>query len=78
MLWLDSSYPPEKAGTPGGDRGDCAQSSGAPKDVESNIPNAYVSCLPMPRTTTGVANSFRSQVIWSNIRFGPVGSTVKA
>ena len=40
MLWLDSSYPPEKAGTPGGDRGDCAQSSGAPKDVESNIPNA--------------------------------------
>jgi len=55
MLWLDSSYPPEKAGTPGGDRGDCPQDSGNPKDVESKIPNA--------------------SVIWSNIRFGPVGST---
>ncbi|KAI1817827.1 glycoside hydrolase family 7 protein [Poronia punctata] len=57
MLWLDSSYPPEKAGTPGGDRGDCSQSSGVPSDVENNIPNA--------------------QVIWSNIRFGPIGSTVQ-
>lgn len=37
MLWLDSSYPPEKAGQPGGDRGDCPQSSGAPKDVESSL-----------------------------------------
>lgn len=36
MLWLDSSYPPEKAGTPGGDRGTCAQDSGVPADVESN------------------------------------------
>ncbi|KAI1178008.1 glycoside hydrolase [Nemania sp. FL0916] len=35
MLWLDSSYPPEKAGTPGGDRGSCAQDSGVPADVES-------------------------------------------
>jgi cellulose 1,4-beta-cellobiosidase len=42
MLWLDSSYPPEKAGTPGGDRGPCAQDSGAPTEVESKIPNAYV------------------------------------
>ncbi|KAI1115268.1 putative cellulose 1, 4-beta-cellobiosidase [Nemania sp. NC0429] len=57
MLWLDSSYPPEKAGTPGGDRGDCSQDSGVPADVESQFPNA--------------------KVIWSNIRFGPIGSTVK-
>ncbi|KAJ0120968.1 glycosylhydrolase family 7-4 [Diaporthe amygdali] len=57
MLWLDSSYPPEKAGTPGGDRGDCPQSSGVPSDVESQYASA--------------------QVVWSNIRFGPVGSTVK-
>ncbi|KAH6657326.1 putative cellulose 1, 4-beta-cellobiosidase [Truncatella angustata] len=57
MLWLDSTYPPEKEGEPGAARGDCAQSSGVPSDVESNIPNA--------------------QVVWSNIRFGPVGSTVK-
>ncbi|KAI0598281.1 putative cellulose 1, 4-beta-cellobiosidase [Biscogniauxia sp. FL1348] len=56
MLWLDSSYPPEKAGQPGGDRGDCPPDSGAPADVESSIPDA--------------------QVIWSNIRFGPIGSTV--
>ncbi|KAI0139931.1 glycoside hydrolase family 7 protein [Hypoxylon sp. NC0597] len=56
MLWLDSSYPPEKAGQPGGDRGDCPQDSGVPSDVESQIPDA--------------------KVIWSNIRFGPIGSTV--
>jgi len=43
MLWLDSSYPPEKAGTPGGDRGDCAQSSGTPKEIESSLSNAFVS-----------------------------------
>ncbi|KAI1655218.1 glycoside hydrolase family 7 protein [Daldinia decipiens] len=56
MLWLDSSYPPEKAGQPGGDRGDCAPDSGVPSDVEASIPNA--------------------KVVWSNIRFGPIGSTV--
>lgn len=56
MLWLDSTYPPEKDGQPGAARGDCAPDSGNPKDVESSIPNA--------------------KVVWSNIRFGPVGSTV--
>ncbi|KAL2174446.1 glycoside hydrolase family 7 protein [Thermothelomyces heterothallicus CBS 202.75] len=56
MLWLDSSYPPEKAGQPGGDRGPCSQDSGVPADVEAQYPNA--------------------KVIWSNIRFGPIGSTV--
>ncbi|CAJ2512651.1 Uu.00g007700.m01.CDS01 [Anthostomella pinea] len=56
MLWLDSSYPPEDAGQPGGDRGDCPQDSGVPADVESSYPDA--------------------QVIYSNIRFGPIGSTV--
>ncbi|RYO81703.1 hypothetical protein DL766_006746 [Monosporascus sp. MC13-8B] len=56
MLWLDSIYPPEKAGQPGAARGDCPQNSGVPSEVEATYPNA--------------------QVIWSNIRFGPVGSTV--
>ncbi|KAK4223144.1 glycoside hydrolase [Podospora fimiseda] len=56
MLWLDSSYPPEKAGLPGGDRGPCSQDSGVPSEVESQYPNA--------------------KVVWSNIRFGPIGSTV--
>ncbi|KAK6958427.1 Exoglucanase 1 [Daldinia eschscholtzii] len=56
MLWLDSSYPPEKAGQPGGDRGDCSPDSGVPADVEASIPDA--------------------KVVWSNIRFGPIGSTV--
>jgi cellulose 1,4-beta-cellobiosidase len=37
MLWLDSSYPPEKAGQPGGDRGDCPQDSGVPADVEKSL-----------------------------------------
>ncbi|KAK4234295.1 glycoside hydrolase [Achaetomium macrosporum] len=57
MLWLDSSYPPEKAGQPGGDRGDCPQDSGVPSEIESQSPNA--------------------RVVWSNIRFGPIGSTVQ-
>ncbi|KAK4182513.1 glycoside hydrolase [Podospora australis] len=56
MLWLDSSYPPEKAGTPGGDRGPCSQDSGVPSEVEAQFGN--------------------SKVVWSNIRFGPIGSTV--
>jgi cellulose 1,4-beta-cellobiosidase len=40
MLWLDSSYPPEKAGTPGGDRGPCAQDSGVPSEVEATYPDS--------------------------------------
>jgi cellulose 1,4-beta-cellobiosidase len=57
MLWLDSSYPPEKAGQPGGDRGRCSPDSGIPSEVEDKYAN--------------------SKVVWSNIRFGPIGSTVK-
>ncbi|KAK3356854.1 putative cellulose 1, 4-beta-cellobiosidase [Lasiosphaeria hispida] len=56
MLWLDSTYPPEKDGQPGAARGPCGQETGVPSDVESQAPN--------------------SKVIYSNIRFGPVGSTV--
>jgi cellulose 1,4-beta-cellobiosidase len=40
MLWLDSSYPPEKAGTPGGDRGPCSPDSGVPAEVEAQYPDA--------------------------------------
>ncbi|KAL1872655.1 hypothetical protein Daus18300_004201 [Diaporthe australafricana] len=58
MLWLDSTYPPEKEGQPGAARGDCPQNSGIPSETEAQFPNA--------------------QVIWSNIRFGPVGSTYDA
>jgi cellulose 1,4-beta-cellobiosidase len=56
MLWLDSTYPPEKEGSPGAARGDCPQDSGVPTEVESEYGD--------------------SKVVWSNIRFGPVGSTV--
>ena len=56
MLWLDSTYPPEKAGEPGADRGPCSPDSGVPAEVEAEFPNA--------------------KVIYSNIRFGPIGSTV--
>ncbi|KAK0646816.1 putative cellulose 1, 4-beta-cellobiosidase [Cercophora newfieldiana] len=56
MLWLDSVYPPEKAGQPGAARGSCATDSGVPAEVEAQYPNA--------------------KVIYSNIRFGPIGSTV--
>ncbi|KAF6806545.1 exoglucanase 1 precursor [Colletotrichum sojae] len=57
MLWLDSVYPPEKAGQPGAARGDCPTNSGVPSEVESKYASATVT--------------------YSNIRFGPIGSTVK-
>ena len=55
MLWLDSTYPPEKAGQPGSERGECSTDSGAPEDLQKNSPDA--------------------QVTFSNIKFGPIGST---
>ena len=43
MLWLDSTYPPDKSPTaPGVARGSCSTSSGDPKDVESKYPDASV------------------------------------
>lgn len=43
MLWLDSNYPVDKSPTiPGVARGTCPTTSGNPKDVESQYPNAYV------------------------------------
>jgi len=58
MLWLDSNYPLDKdPGIPGVMRGPCPITSGVPKDVESQYPNA--------------------NVIYSNIRIGPIGSTVR-
>nr|AGV05132.1 glycoside hydrolase family 7 protein [Achaetomiella gracilis] len=56
MLWLDSTYPVNKAGQPGAGLPPCPTSSGVPADVEAQVPN--------------------SNVIFSNIRFGPIGSTV--
>nr|AAW64926.1 cellobiohydrolase [Thermochaetoides thermophila] len=56
MLWLDSTYPIDKAGTPGAERGACPTTSGVPAEIEAQVPN--------------------SNVIFSNIRFGPIGSTV--
>ncbi|KAH8846424.1 hypothetical protein MCOR27_008205 [Pyricularia oryzae] len=55
MLWLDSTYPPEKAGQPGSARGPCPADGGDPNGVVNQYPNA--------------------KVIWSNVRFGPIGST---
>ncbi|CCO37490.1 hypothetical protein BN14_11646 [Rhizoctonia solani AG-1 IB] len=43
MLWLDSNYPLDRdASKPGVARGTCATSSGDPKDVEAQSPNASV------------------------------------
>ncbi|KIY68497.1 carbohydrate-binding module family 1 protein [Cylindrobasidium torrendii FP15055 ss-10] len=43
MLWLDSTYPTTAAvDAPGVARGTCATTSGDPKDVEANSPNASV------------------------------------
>jgi cellulose 1,4-beta-cellobiosidase len=56
MLWLDSAYPLDKdASTPGVKRGECATTSGEPKDLESNSGSATVT--------------------YSNIKYGPIGST---
>ncbi|KAF4813278.1 putative exoglucanase type C [Colletotrichum tropicale] len=42
MLWLDSTYPVDKAGQPGADRGTCPTTSGVPADIESSVPNSNV------------------------------------
>ncbi|CAE6419937.1 unnamed protein product, partial [Rhizoctonia solani] len=43
MLWLDSNYPLDRdASKPGVARGSCPTTSGDPKDVESQSPNASV------------------------------------
>lgn len=43
MLWLDSNYPTDKSPSePGVARGPCATSSGDPKTVESQHPDAKV------------------------------------
>jgi cellulose 1,4-beta-cellobiosidase len=56
MLWLDSTFPVDKAGELGAERGDCPTTSGVPAEVEAQVPN--------------------SNVAFSNIRFGPINSTV--
>ena len=58
MLWLDSTFPVDKAGSPGAARGSCSTSSGVPAEVEAQVPN--------------------SNVAYSNIKFGPIGSTFNA
>lgn len=42
MLWLDSTFPVDKAGVPGAERGACATTSGVPADVEAQVPNSNV------------------------------------
>ncbi|KAK1726769.1 hypothetical protein CaCOL14_009301 [Colletotrichum acutatum] len=57
-LWLDSTFPPDRAGLPGAERGPCPSwgNGPEPQEVERYYPNA--------------------KVAWSNIRFGPIGTTV--
>jgi len=82
MLWLDSSYPPEKAGTPGGDRGDCPQDSGVPSDVEAEHASVSYTVHKKKKKNLNAAlrqhtkTLLKATVIYSNIRFGPIGSTV--
>jgi cellulose 1,4-beta-cellobiosidase len=42
MGWLDSTWPPEAAGKPGGERGNCGAEEGKPETVESKLANAQV------------------------------------
>ena len=40
MLWLDSTYPPEKDGEPGANRGPCPTDSGVPSQVRKDNTNS--------------------------------------
>ncbi len=78
MLWLDSSYPLDKdPSEPGVARGSCATDSGKPDAVRQSAKNAKVSSLSsldaVSRYPGSTANS--EQVTFSNIKFGPIGST---
>ncbi|KAL2882844.1 hypothetical protein SGCOL_001534 [Colletotrichum sp. CLE4] len=57
-LWLDSTFPSDRSGLPGAERGPCPSSGNGPEpqEVERYYPNA--------------------KVAWSNIRFGPIGTTM--
>ncbi|KAK1450763.1 exoglucanase 1 [Colletotrichum cuscutae] len=57
-LWLDSTFPPDRAGLLGAERGPCPSwgNGPEPQEAERYYPNA--------------------KVAWSNIRFGPIGTTV--
>ncbi|KXH37027.1 glycosylhydrolase family 7-4 [Colletotrichum simmondsii] len=57
-LWLDSTFPRDRSGLPGAERGSCPSlgNGPGPQEVERYYPNA--------------------KVAWSNIRFGPIGTTV--
>lgn len=55
--WLDSTFPPDSAGRPGGKRGDCYWEDNEPLQAGQR--------------------NYKAKAVWSNIRFGPIGSTVK-
>ena len=76
-LWLDSAYPIDDFGNAGRVRGDCPIEGNDPLTVENENRNAYVR---LGRKFGRKANGHlrRSKVSWSNIRFGPIGSTVSA
>jgi len=77
MLWLDSTYPPEKEGQPGAARGSCSQDSGVPSEVEAQYGSSYVTSAPrVKKKKKKLTQPTNRRVVWSNIRFGPVGSTV--
>ncbi|KAF9493865.1 cellulose 1,4-beta-cellobiosidase precursor [Pleurotus eryngii] len=64
MLWLDSDYPLDKSPSePGVSRGACPTSSGDPDDVVANHPNALD------------RQPYNASVTFSNIKYGPIGST---
>ncbi len=56
MLWLDSTYPPEKEGQPGAARGDCPQDSGVPADVEESLASVGSTSLEQSALPLFLAN----------------------
>jgi cellulose 1,4-beta-cellobiosidase len=79
MLWLDGVWPrDEDASDPGNTRGDCPADSGVPSEVIAEHGDAYVDPSPFSlfsKRSQRLTKFACSYVTWSNIRFGPIGST---
>ena len=81
MLWLDGVWPRgADTSEPGVERGSCPADSGVPADVIAQNPEAYVhpKLFPNSPSNRGMkTDNISSHVTWSNIRFGPIGSTTE-
>ena len=77
-LWLDGTYPSRgREGSPGLALGDCPVEGLEPQDALWENARAYVTYLSPQSENICLWLRTSSTVTWSNLRFGPIGSTVK-